>query len=167
MLFRVLIAAAGFAASLAATAQVTTLRIHSFSAPQALDQTKHLNPWAEKVTKESGGKLKVEVYPGMQLGGKPADLPKDFYSSKFLVDRLIRNIDTAPKDGKPFFAYLPFLAIHIPTQAPQAYVDKYKTAYAHGWDVQRQRRPVADAPQVARAHQPHHRPEHQHRFRSR
>ena len=76
MLFRILIAAAGFAASLGATAQVTTLRIHSFSAPQALDQTKHLNPWAEKVTKESGGKLKVEVYPGMQLGGKPADLPQ-------------------------------------------------------------------------------------------
>jgi arylsulfatase/uncharacterized sulfatase len=72
--------------------------------------------------------------------GKPADLPKDFYSSKFLVDRLIRNIETAPKDGKPFFAYLPFLAIHIPTQAPQAYVDKYRNAYAHGWDVQRQRR---------------------------
>lgn len=72
--------------------------------------------------------------------GKPADLPRDFYSSKFLVDRLIRNIDAAPKDGKPFFAYLPFLAIHIPTQAPKAYIDKYKTAYAHGWDVQRQRR---------------------------
>ena len=72
--------------------------------------------------------------------GKPADLPKDFYSSTFLVDRLIRNIEAAPKDGKPFFAYLPFLAIHIPLQAPKAYVDKYKDAYAHGWDVQRQRR---------------------------
>ena len=53
-----------------------TIRIHSFSAPQALDQTRHLNPWAEKVMKESAGKLKVEVYPGMQLGGKPADLPQ-------------------------------------------------------------------------------------------
>ncbi|MEO8202813.1 MAG: TRAP transporter substrate-binding protein [Betaproteobacteria bacterium] len=61
--------------SLPAAAQ-TTIRIHSFSAPQALDQTKHLNPWAEKVMKESGGKLKVEVYPGMQLGGKPSDLPQ-------------------------------------------------------------------------------------------
>ena len=51
-----------------------TFRIHSFSAPQALDQTKHLFPWAEKVGKDSGGKMKVEVYPGMQLGGKSADL---------------------------------------------------------------------------------------------
>ena len=59
MLFRILTAAAALTTAFAAQAQVTTLRIHSFSAPQALDQTKHLNPWAEKVTKESGGKLKV------------------------------------------------------------------------------------------------------------
>jgi TRAP-type transport system periplasmic protein len=58
----------------AAAAQPVTLRLHSFSAPQALDQTKHLFPWAEKVGKDSGGKLKVEVYPGLQLGGKSADL---------------------------------------------------------------------------------------------
>lgn len=58
---------AGFGVSASASAQTTTLRIHSFSAPQALDQTRHLNPWAEKVTKESGGKLKVEVYEVMRI----------------------------------------------------------------------------------------------------
>ncbi len=58
----------------AALAQQYTFRIHSFSAPQALDQTLHLNPWAEKVGKESGGRIKVEVYPGLQLGGKATDL---------------------------------------------------------------------------------------------
>jgi TRAP-type C4-dicarboxylate transport system substrate-binding protein len=31
-------------------------------------------PWAEKVMKESGGRIKVEIYPGMQLGGKPPAL---------------------------------------------------------------------------------------------
>lgn len=62
-----------FAAVAAAQAPIT-LRIHSFSAPQALDQTLHLNPWAETINRESGGRLKVEVYPGMQLGGKPSDL---------------------------------------------------------------------------------------------
>jgi TRAP-type C4-dicarboxylate transport system substrate-binding protein len=51
-----------------------TFRIHSFSAPQALDQTLHLNPWAEKVGKDSNGRIKIEVYPGMQLGGKASDL---------------------------------------------------------------------------------------------
>jgi TRAP-type transport system periplasmic protein len=53
-----------------------TLKVHSFSGPQAPDQARHLFPWAEKITKDSGGKLKVEVYTNMQLGGKPADLPQ-------------------------------------------------------------------------------------------
>jgi TRAP-type transport system periplasmic protein len=61
-------------AAAGAHAQTTTLRLHSFSAPQALDQTKHLFPWAEKVGRESNGRLKIEVYPGLQLGGKSADL---------------------------------------------------------------------------------------------
>ncbi len=72
--------------------------------------------------------------------GKPATLPKDFYSSKFLVDRMISYIDATPADGRPFFAYLPFLAIHIPVQAPREFVKKYEGAYADGWQVQRQRR---------------------------
>ena len=54
----------------------TVIKVHSFSSPQAPDQALHLFPWAEKVSKASGGKLKVEVYTSMQLGGKPADLPQ-------------------------------------------------------------------------------------------
>lgn len=71
-----------FAASLAmlaavpAAAQPVVLKVHSFSGPQAPDQALHLFPWAEKINKASGGKLKIEVYPAMQLGGKPADLPQ-------------------------------------------------------------------------------------------
>jgi TRAP-type C4-dicarboxylate transport system substrate-binding protein len=60
-----------------ATAQAQiVIKVHSFSGPQAPDQARHLFPWAEKLTKESGGKMKVEVYTNMQLGGKPADLPQ-------------------------------------------------------------------------------------------
>lgn len=72
--------------------------------------------------------------------GKPATLPKDFHSSTYLVDRMIGWIDGRPKDGQPFFAYLPFLAIHMPVQAPDAYVDRYDGVYADGWDAQRRRR---------------------------
>ena len=57
-------------------AQQIILKVHSFSGPQAPDQARHLFPWAEKINKEAGGKLKVEVYTNMQLGGKPADLPQ-------------------------------------------------------------------------------------------
>ncbi|MFA7264628.1 MAG: arylsulfatase [Caulobacter sp.] len=72
--------------------------------------------------------------------GKRATLPKDYYSSRFLVDTIIRYVDSKPDDGRPFFAYLPFLAIHIPVQAPDEYVRKYDGRYADGWQAQRQRR---------------------------
>lgn len=72
---RMLVAALTLAAAAPAAAQVV-LKAHSFSGPQAPDQTHHLFPWAERINKAAGGKLKIEVYTNMQLGGKPADLPQ-------------------------------------------------------------------------------------------
>lgn len=72
--------------------------------------------------------------------GRRATLPADYYSSRFLVDQIIRYVDAKPDDGRPFFAYLALLAIHIPIQAPDEYVRKYDGRYADGWDVQRRRR---------------------------
>lgn len=72
--------------------------------------------------------------------GKPATLPKDYYSSRFLVDQIIRYVDGAPDDGRPFFAYLPLLAIHIPIQAPAEVIARYDGKYAAGWEAQRRRR---------------------------
>ena len=70
-----LIVAAMFAVAVPAHAQLV-LKVHSFSGPQAPDQAKHLFPWSEKINKLAGGKMKIEVYTNMQLGGKPADLPQ-------------------------------------------------------------------------------------------
>ena len=75
--------------------------------------------------------------------GNPVRLPKEFYSSQFLVDRAIEYIDGGQNDNQPFFLYLPFLAIHIPVQAPQAFTDHYLDVYSTGWDAQRQRRYAA------------------------
>lgn len=72
--------------------------------------------------------------------GKPATLPKDFYSSEFLVDQMIGYIGDGSGEAAPFFAYLPFLAIHIPVQAPEAFVRKYEATYRDGWTAQRERR---------------------------
>ncbi|SDZ99915.1 TRAP transporter substrate-binding protein [Rubrimonas cliftonensis] len=57
-----------------ASAQEHTLRIHSFGSAASLDHTAHLDRWAESVEADSGGRIAVEVYPSMQLGGSPADL---------------------------------------------------------------------------------------------
>ncbi|MXN66649.1 C4-dicarboxylate ABC transporter [Stappia sp. GBMRC 2046] len=57
-----------------AHAQEVTLRVHHFLPPQAPVPKNFITPWAEKVEKESDGRIKVEVYPAMQLGGKPPAL---------------------------------------------------------------------------------------------
>ncbi|WP_374142052.1 arylsulfatase [Sphingomonas sp.] len=71
--------------------------------------------------------------------GVEAELPHDFYSSKFIVDKMIAYLDQTDQ-SKPFFAYLPFQAIHIPVQAPADLIAKYKGRYAAGWDVLRRER---------------------------
>lgn len=74
-----LLASAVAAATLAFTAtsafaQDVTLRMHQFLPPQAGVPANILIPWAEKVSAESGGKLKVEVFSAMALGGTPPQL---------------------------------------------------------------------------------------------
>jgi TRAP-type C4-dicarboxylate transport system substrate-binding protein len=74
---KILIAAVGLlAAGLALPAQAAdvTLKIHHFLPPQAPVPKNFIAPWAEKVEKESGGRIEVEIYPAMQLGGKPPAL---------------------------------------------------------------------------------------------
>ena len=68
--------------------------------------------------------------------GKPADLPADFYSSKFIVSKMIDYID-AGDAAKPFFAYVAFQAIHIPVQAPPEFTAHYKGVYDAGWEAMR------------------------------
>lgn len=58
----------------AASAADVTLKLHQMLPPQATIPAKVLTPWAEAIEKDSGGRIKVELYHAMQLGGKPADL---------------------------------------------------------------------------------------------
>ncbi len=77
--------------------------------------------------------------------GEPYQLPEDFYSSRFLIDKTIEFIDSNLHDGKPFFAYVPFQAVHMPVQAPAEFIDRYMGVYDSGWDElrrQRQRRAI-------------------------
>ncbi len=57
-----------------APAQDVTLKLHHFLPPQAIAQTEFLVPWAETIERESGGRIKIDIYPAMQLGGKPPQL---------------------------------------------------------------------------------------------
>lgn len=66
-------AALGMSASFA-LAQEVTLRCQHFLSPKAAVPQYFMAPWAEKVMAESNGRIKVEIYPAMQLGGKPPAL---------------------------------------------------------------------------------------------
>ena len=68
--------------------------------------------------------------------GVETSLPDDFYSSEYLVDKMITYLEETDAD-KPFLAYLPFQAIHIPVQAPPEFIAKYDGVYDEGWDVLR------------------------------
>lgn len=72
--------------------------------------------------------------------GKPAKMPKAYYSSDMMVDRLKGYIDEKPAGGQPFFAYLAFQAVHIPVQAPKAYSDRYRGRFDGGWEATRRAR---------------------------
>jgi TRAP-type C4-dicarboxylate transport system substrate-binding protein len=54
--------------------QSVTLKFHTFMAPMSNVWLLMHKPWMDKVEKESGGRIKFEGYPAMQLGGTPVQL---------------------------------------------------------------------------------------------
>ncbi|MEM9551932.1 MAG: TRAP transporter substrate-binding protein [Pseudomonadota bacterium] len=83
MIRRTLLGLAGGAATAAlvtaltattALAQEVTLKLHQFLPAQANVPKLILDVWADNVEASSDGRIKVERYPSMQLGGKPPEL---------------------------------------------------------------------------------------------
>jgi arylsulfatase/uncharacterized sulfatase len=72
--------------------------------------------------------------------GQETKMPKEFYSSEFYISKTLEYLKADAKSEKPFFAYIAFQANHIPVQAPQSFIDKYKGRYDAGWDVLRNER---------------------------
>ena len=75
--------------------------------------------------------------------GEKHTLPDDFYSSEYFIDKTIEFISANESDDKPFFAYIPFQAVHMPVQAPREFSDKYAGVYDQGWTVMREQRRLA------------------------
>jgi len=70
-------AAVGFAAAMfgsTATAQDVTLRLHQFLPPPATVPSKILKPWAQGVEEASGGRIAIQHFDAMSLGGRPPEL---------------------------------------------------------------------------------------------
>ena len=50
-------------------AQEVTLRFQHFVSPASANPTYFMQPWADAIEEQSNGRIKVELYPFMQLGG--------------------------------------------------------------------------------------------------
>jgi len=51
-----------------------TLKLHHFLPPVANVPAQFLTPWARKVEQDSNGRIKIDIFPTMQLGGAPPQL---------------------------------------------------------------------------------------------
>ncbi|MEM8662882.1 MAG: TRAP transporter substrate-binding protein, partial [Pseudomonadota bacterium] len=61
-------------AATSALAEEHTFKLHHFLSAKAPAHTQMLEPWARAVEENSGGKVKIEIFPAMTLGGRPPEL---------------------------------------------------------------------------------------------
>jgi TRAP-type C4-dicarboxylate transport system substrate-binding protein len=119
------------ALALPAAAQ-ETLKMHHFVPPKAPPSSRFMMPWAERVAKSSGGKIKVELYPAMQLGGTPPQLVDQVRDGVVDLTFTLPGY-TADRFPRTEVFEVPFLHTHAgaTAQALQDYYDKYlKEEYA-------------------------------------
>ena len=138
-----------------ATAQAAdfTLRVHQFLPPQATIPANAIAPWAQKIEKESKGRIQVQLFPSMQLGGKPPEL---FDQAKDgIVDVVWTVLGYTPGRFPKTEAFeLPFTvgSAEVSSRAFHEYVQKYAmdefkdvkliAAHTHGPGVFHSRDPI-------------------------
>ncbi len=87
-----------------ATAQTPiTLRLHSFLPPVANPMKHFITPWAQKIEQDSNGRIKVQVYPSMQLGGKAEQMLTQVRDGMSLQDYVDKHM---LKDFEPYHVLL-------------------------------------------------------------
>lgn len=57
-----------------APAAEVTLKLHHFLPAGSVTHSKFLEPWARKLEAESNGRIEIQIFPAMQLGGKAPQL---------------------------------------------------------------------------------------------
>lgn len=57
-----------------AVAQPVILKVHHFLPAASSGHTELVQPWCDKVARESGNRLQCRIFPAMQLGGLPSQL---------------------------------------------------------------------------------------------
>jgi TRAP-type C4-dicarboxylate transport system substrate-binding protein len=66
--------ASAVASAQAADNEAYTLKIHHFLSPTSIQHTKMFKDWCDDIGRDSGGRLKCQIFPAMQLGGTQPQL---------------------------------------------------------------------------------------------
>ena len=109
----------------AAQAQQVVLKVHHFLPSTSNAQVNLIQPWCDKIAKESNDRLKCQIYPAMQLGGTP---PQLFDQAKDGVADIVWTVPTysAGRFTKSEVFELPFMVPNakVGSQALWTYVQK-------------------------------------------
>ena len=119
-------AASTLFAGTALAQQTMTLRLHQMLPPQATIPAKAIVPWAQKVEAESGGRIKIQLFHAMQLGGAPPQLFDQARDG--VVDITWTVLGYTPgRFNKSEVFELPFMSgsAEQSSRAFQAYVEKF------------------------------------------
>jgi len=84
--------------------------------------------------------VKHEVAKYVKDGRLLKSLPKDFYATRSYTDVMMNMIRSNRGDGKPFFAYLAYSAVHDPLHVPEPWLGMHKGEYDDGYAVLKERR---------------------------
>lgn len=117
--------ALGMAAGSSAQAAEHDFKLHHFLSAKAPAQTKMLEPWARQVEKNSGGKVKIEIFPSMSLGGKPPEL---IHQARDGVVDLVWTVNgyTAGLFPRTEVFELPFIHTNDPAATSRAMYDMFE-----------------------------------------
>jgi len=109
-----------------AQAPQVTLKLHHFLGPLSNGHAKLLAPWAKQVEADSGGRIKIDIYPAMQLGGAPPQLYDQARDG--VVDLIWHLLGSSPGrfPGTEVFE-LPFVAARRGVTNAKACQELYET----------------------------------------
>ncbi|MGQ0546591.1 MAG: TRAP transporter substrate-binding protein [Betaproteobacteria bacterium] len=124
------------ALALPAAAQEVTLRMHHFAPPQAPAHALLAGAWAAKLEKDSGGRMRIPVFPALGLGGSVASLEAQLREGE--VDIVLTAPSFTPgRFPRTEIFELPFLGAGAPagTFALQDYYDRHLQAEYRDYHV--------------------------------
>lgn len=115
---------AALAMTTAAAAQEFTFKLHHFLGPKAPAHTKMLEPWAKGIEEASGGRVKIELFPAMSLGGTPPELISQVRDGVVDIVWTVNGY-TAGQFPRSEVFELPFILTNNPAAANLALYDMF------------------------------------------